>query len=45
MLDSLAEAEEGGRFRRLIPLSEIGTTRIGHTQNMVHPQWLEGGSS
>ena len=44
MLDFLAEAEEGGRFGLLIPLSEVETTRIGHKQEMVHPQWLEGGS-
>jgi len=42
MLDSLAEAEEGGRFRRLIPLSEIDTTRTGYKQYTVHPQWILG---
>ena len=37
-----AEAEKGGRFRGLIPLSEVDTTRVGHWQNTVHPQCLEG---
>ena len=42
MLDALAEAEKGGRFRRLIPLSEIDTTRTGYKQYTVHPQWILG---
>jgi hypothetical protein len=42
MLDSLAEAEKGGRFRPLIPLSEVDTTRTGYKQYMVHPQWIIG---
>ena len=42
MPDLLAEAEKGGHFRRLIPLSEIDTTRTGYKQHMVHPQWILG---
>ena len=45
MLDSLAEAEKGGRFRRLIPLSEIDTTRTGYKQYTVHPHWILGEGS
>jgi hypothetical protein len=44
MPDLLAEAEKGGRSRRLLPLSEIHATLTGQAQEMVHPQWLEGGS-
>jgi flavodoxin/NAD-dependent dihydropyrimidine dehydrogenase PreA subunit len=42
MLGSLEQAEKGGQFRRLIPLSEIDTTRTGYKQYMVHPQWVLG---
>jgi flavodoxin/formate hydrogenlyase subunit 6/NADH:ubiquinone oxidoreductase subunit I len=42
MLDALEQAEKGGRFRRLIPLSEIDTTRTGYKQYTVHPQWIIG---
>jgi hypothetical protein len=42
MLDSLAEAEKGGRFRRLIPLSEVDTTRTGYKEYTAHPQWILG---
>jgi NAD-dependent dihydropyrimidine dehydrogenase PreA subunit len=42
LLDTLAEAEKGGRFRRLIPLSEIDMTHTGYKQYLVHPQWILG---
>jgi hypothetical protein len=42
MLDRLAEAEKGGHFGRLIPVSAIDTTRIGCERAMVHPQWIFG---
>jgi ferredoxin len=42
MPDLLAEAEKGGHFRRLIPLSEVDTTRTGYKQYLVHPQWILG---
>ena len=42
MLDRLAEAEKGGLFGRLMPLSEIDTIRLGHNRSMVHPQWIFG---
>jgi hypothetical protein len=42
LLDFLAEAEKGGRFRRLIPLSEIDPTRTGYKLYTVHPQWILG---
>jgi hypothetical protein len=35
VLDFLAEAEKGGRFRRLIPLSEVDMTCTGYKQYMV----------
>jgi ferredoxin len=40
--DRLTEAEKGGRFRRLIPLSEVDTARTGYKQYSVHPQWILG---
>jgi formate hydrogenlyase subunit 6/NADH:ubiquinone oxidoreductase subunit I len=40
--DRLTEAEEGGRFRRLIPLSEIETARTGYKLYTDHPQWVLG---
>jgi ferredoxin len=42
LLDFLAEAEKGGRFRRLIPLSEVETARTGYKLYTVHPQWIIG---
>ena len=42
MIECLVEAEKGGRFRPLIPLSEVDTTRTGYKQYMVHPQWIIG---
>jgi hypothetical protein len=39
---SLAEAEKGGRFRPLIPLSEVDTTRTGYKEYTAHPQWILG---
>jgi ferredoxin len=42
LLDTLADAEKGGRFRPLMPLSEIDMTRSGYKQYMVHPQWILG---
>jgi hypothetical protein len=42
MLDTLAEAEKGGRFRPLIPLSEVDTTRTGYKEYTAHPQWILG---
>ena len=42
LLDCLAEAEKAGRFRRLIPLSEIDPTRTGYKLYTVHPQWILG---
>jgi hypothetical protein len=40
MPDLLGEAEKGGHFRRLIPLSAVDTTRTGYKRDMVHPQWI-----
>jgi flavodoxin/NAD-dependent dihydropyrimidine dehydrogenase PreA subunit len=42
MLESLEKAETEGQFRRLIPLSEIDTTRTGYRQYTAHPQWILG---
>jgi ferredoxin len=42
MVDCLAEAEKGGRFRPLIPLDEVDTTQTGYKQYTVHPQWILG---
>ena len=42
MIERLAEAEKGGRFRPLIPLSEVDTTHTGYQQYTVHPQWILG---
>jgi hypothetical protein len=42
LLDFLAEAEKGGHFRRLIPLSEIDMTRSGYKEYTAHPQWILG---
>jgi len=43
LIEVLAEAQKGGRFRPLIPLSEIDTTRTGYKQYRgVHPQWILG---
>ena len=45
MIESLAEAEKGGRFRPLIPLREVDTTHTGYKQYTVHPQWIPGNGS
>ena len=42
MIECLAEAEKGGRFRPLIPLSEVDTTRTGYKEYTAHPQWIIG---
>ena len=43
LLDFLAEAEKGGRFTRLIPLSETDMTRSGYKQHGgARPQWIFG---
>ena len=42
MIECLAEAEKGGRFRPLIPLSEVDTTRTGYKEYTAHPQWILG---
>jgi ferredoxin len=42
LLDTLVEAEKEGRFRMLIPLSEIDMTCTGYRQYVVHPQWILG---
>ena len=42
LLDTLADAEKGGRFRPLMSLSEIDMTRSGYKQYMAHPQWILG---
>jgi hypothetical protein len=38
MIERLAEAEKGGRFRPLIPLSEADMTRPGYKMYTAHPQ-------
>ena len=40
--DLIAEAEKGGRFRRLTPFGEKDATRTGYKQYTVHPQWILG---
>ena len=42
MLESLDKAEAEGRFRRLIPLSEIDTTHTGYRHFTAHPRWILG---
>ena len=42
MLDALDKAEQEGRFRRLLPSSEVDTTRTGFRQYRAHPQWILG---
>ena len=40
--DGVAQAEKGGRFRRLIPLCEVETARTGYKIYTDHPQWILG---
>jgi len=42
LLWCLEEAEKAGRFRRLIPLSEIDPERTGYRIYTSHPQWVIG---
>ena len=42
MLESLDRAEAEGRFRRLIPISEIDLSHTGYRQYTKHPQWVLG---
>ena len=38
--DLVAEAEKGGRFRRLLALREIDAVRAGYKQYVVRRQWI-----
>jgi len=42
MMDSLDKAEGEGKFRRLIPMSEIDLSHTGFRQYTKHPQWVLG---
>ena len=40
--DLVAEAEKGGRVRRLLALGEIDAVRAGYKQYVVRRQWILG---
>jgi flavodoxin/NAD-dependent dihydropyrimidine dehydrogenase PreA subunit len=42
MMESLDKAEAEGKFRRLIPMSEIDLSHTGFRQYTKHPQWILG---
>jgi hypothetical protein len=42
MMESLDKSEAEGRFRRLIPISEIDLSHTGYRQYAKHPQWVLG---
>jgi flavodoxin/NAD-dependent dihydropyrimidine dehydrogenase PreA subunit len=42
MMESLNKAEAEGKFRRLIPMSEVDLSHTGYRQYTNHPQWVLG---
>jgi hypothetical protein len=42
MMESLNKSEAEGKFRRLIPMSEIDLSHTGYRQYTKHPQWILG---